>query len=219
MTLENPFFIYGNVDDGLIGIENVTVTIYNDTTDNQAQTTTSDNGYYYYNIQNFTSNGDVLKVSATYGSDSSSITQYTLDIDDRAKKIDLSITITITEDGDIEIYVGGMTDNEKIKSYCTRWDVSNYLLTVETFVDKDNANLIRENCNPGQYQRHDILTDHPQFTDLSLNNDNMIKIKPLSNLSDMREEKIIYVKSYGEHILSKNLLNIKIEGYISGSTL
>ncbi len=217
MTLENPFIVYGIVDDqNNNGLENATVTVSDGA--NSLNTTTTTDGYYYCNIQNIATDGNTINILVTYG-DLTGSDSFTLSIGDYSKAVNIEITIVVTPEGDLEIYYGGLSPTEKITCYCHRWDVDNFTITIEVTLSRAETNILRNNIVPGATKELYNILNSPTYIDSTWQNNNTLKIVPIANLNKARSEKTIFVKSYGEHVLNESLLNIKIEGYVADSSI
>ena len=119
-------------------------------------------------------------------------------------------------------YSGGALLNSlySIDCWCTRWDTSNYDVTFETFLSKSNLNTLRTHLVPGAAAEMYKVIDKPYYWDLSFKGDNTLRIVPLSGeMPNMRSQKYIIVKNLSDtpNGGSENMINVKIEGYISGS--
>lgn len=141
-------------------------------------------------------------------------------------------------DGDLLICYSSMSidANHYIDCWCSRWDVQNYNVIVETWVDKTDINTIRSHIRPGAVGELYTILGRPRFFDKSWQGKNTILLKPnkytqyektandytgdnQSSLDSMRDDTLIFVKNITEHPIGPNneFVEIKIEGYISGS--
>jgi len=124
----------------------------------------------------------------------------------------------------------GYTD--QVAGRCSRWDINEYTVTVETWLTRSELQSLRNHIVPGATEELYEILNVPKFYDKTWSNSNTLKFTPIgytkrhfgiesgendSNLPYMREEVIIYVKSIGEHVVTPEYLNVKIEGYMSGS--
>lgn len=147
-------------------------------------------------------------------------------------------TFTIYFDGDMFIYYGDMDNDSKefIDCWCSRWDVSNYSVTIETWLKKEDLNLIQNNIKPGAIGELYVILGRPRYYDSTWQEQNTLRIRPVnytsreyatdtweeegtSNLPRMRNDAIIFVKNTVSSPLegSNGLISYKIEGMISGS--
>jgi len=130
---------------------------------------------------------------------------------------------------DVLIYYSG---SRTIPARCSRWDENNYSIIFETILKKGEDELLRNYITPGAVGILFTILDEPQYYDKTFSDDNTIKLTPIdykklhfgitvennnSNLINMRKETTIYVENYGVHPLDDELMNVKIEGKISGS--
>ena len=128
-------------------------------------------------------------------------------------------------DYDLKIYYSGTA---YIEGRTSRYDQQDYSIIFETWLKKSDLNTLRDNIRPGATAELYNVLGKPRFYDKTWVADNTIRIKPNyssnnsnSNLMYMREEQVIYVKNISDSPIKggSGWLNLKIEGYISGSTL
>jgi len=143
--------------------------------------------------------------------------------------------------GDLLIYyttdIGGENPNY-IECWCSRWDASDYSITVETWIKKDDINALRNAIRPGAVGELYSILGKPKFYDKSWTYANTLTFVPLqytkkvkdeeweepfegSNLKYMRDKRTVYVKNYSEHPIvgPSQFIEIKIEAQISGGTI
>jgi hypothetical protein len=129
---------------------------------------------------------------------------------------------------DLAIYYGDYTEDQYIDCKCSRWDVQDYTMIVETWVKKSDLIRIRNNIVPGAVGELYEILGEPHFFDKTWSNENTLYISgvrnPLkmktSNLANMRSPKYMYVKNYTEHpITNTDWIEIKLEGYVSSNQL
>jgi len=106
--------------------------------------------------------------------------------------------------------------------FSKRWDVNNYDITYETFLKQTTLNILRDNIKPGAAGELYKILGRPKYYDKTWTHNNSIRIEPsgsISNLKYMRSEKYLYVKNISDSPVEgeSGWLNVKIEGYISGS--
>lgn len=125
-------------------------------------------------------------------------------------------------DKDILIYYGGMTDNECINCWCSRWDVQNYNIIIETWLKKSDLQTLRDSIRPGATGELYKILGRPRFYDKSWTGANTIKLTPNSDfqLYNMREEKLMFIKNIIDSPLEgdSGWIAVKIEGLLSGAT-
>lgn len=128
-------------------------------------------------------------------------------------------------DYDMAIYYGSGLDSNFIDCKCSRWDVSNYSVVIGTWVNKTQAQNLRSNITPSAVGELYKVLGRPTYYDKTWSEANTLRILPTlssnfmnnSTLKEMRDETLLYVKNYTEHIINENWVEIKIEGYVSGS--
>jgi len=121
---------------------------------------------------------------------------------------------------DLMIYYGLMGSSDFVGGWCSRWDVQNYSLTCETWLNKADTQSLMENIIPGATGELYQILGKPNYYDKTWTASNTIKVKshPSSNLKNMRSEKIVYVKNVTTHpITSTDWIEIKLECNISGN--
>jgi len=143
-------------------------------------------------------------------------------------------------DGDMLLYYDNQfndTSPKYIDCWCSRWDTSEYSLTLETWLKRSDVQTLQNNVKPGAVGELYKILDRPTYYDKTWSGDNTLMIVPnnytsreiatntpegnnRSYLPSMRSTKIIYVKNLTFNPVegSKGFINTKIEGYISGTT-
>jgi hypothetical protein len=102
----------------------------------------------------------------------------------------------------------------------TRFDVSNFSLVIETFLNKDDLKTLKDNVTPGAVKELYILLGKPKYYDSTWTNSNTLKLKNLGTMGgtmqNMRDEYIIYVKNLSSSPVegTSGIINVKIEGII-----
>jgi len=116
---------------------------------------------------------------------------------------------------DLRIYVSG---GSIITCPCSRWDQDNYTIIIETYLNRNQRDLLRSNIRPGAVAELYRLLGRPVYYDTSFGS-NTIKLSPVSGtrLAEMHSDTVIYVKRYSERITDANDFHVKIEAFISGS--
>lgn len=110
-----------------------------------------------------------------------------------------------------------------IKCKCSRWDVQNYNVIIETWLNKSNYEDLRDSVRPGAVGELYNILGRPRYYDKSWRSYNTLWIYPdttsNSNLKNMRDgNTLIYVKNINSSPVAgaSGWINIKIEGMISG---
>jgi len=113
--------------------------------------------------------------------------------------------------------------NFSIDCYCSRWDIDNYQVIIETWLTKSNLISLRDNIVPGAAGELYKILGKPHFYDMTWEDNNTIKLIPDINhqLSSIRNNTTLYVKNLTDNPKEgpSGWINVKIEGYISGSVL
>lgn len=129
------------------------------------------------------------------------------------------------EGRDLYIYYSSMAGDHYTLSRCSRWDVSNYQVVIETWLSKDDAETILTHTKPGAAGELFKIIDKPIYYDKTLGGKNTLMLKPNedspSTLKYMRNETLIYPRTITTHPLTytnNNWIEVKIEGYISGTS-
>ena len=125
---------------------------------------------------------------------------------------------------DINIYYDTLESPNVINCPCTRWDASEYLVTIETWMSKSQLQTLRDNITPGAADVLYNVLGSPHYIDKTWTDSNTIKISTVTNEGNifcMREEKLIFVKNISDTPIpaETNSIKVKIEGYISGGRL
>ena len=139
--------------------------------------------------------------------------------------------------GDLLIFYDSLDGTNYIDGWCSRWDVDDYTITIETWITKDELDTLMNNIVPGATGELYQILSRPYFYDQTWEGNNTIRICPnnytqhtpntdewsgdnLSNLPYMRDDTIIYVKNITTHPINfTGYIETKIEGYVSGTTL
>lgn len=126
---------------------------------------------------------------------------------------------------DLKIYYNSLTGNDFICCDCSRWDTDNYNVIIETWLTKSQLQTLRNNITPGAAGELYQILGAPTFYDQTWQGNNTIRLVPvnisLSSLYNMRNGKTIYVKDVSTSPIEgkSGYLSVKVEGYISGSSL
>ena len=129
---------------------------------------------------------------------------------------------------DLAIHYGNdLNGDDFIDCRASRWDVSNYSVTVETWVTQSQLDLIRDNTTPGAVGELYTILGRPRYYDKTWSGENTLRLLPTqssskmseSTLRNMRQETLIYPKNITTHPIvgSNGWIEIKIEGMISGT--
>jgi hypothetical protein len=107
---------------------------------------------------------------------------------------------------------------------CSRWDVSDYSVVIETWINKSGSETLKENVMPGAIGEFKAILGKPKYYDKTWTGGNTLLIHPIpssnSQLFKSRgRDSIIYVKSISDSPIrgDNGWINVKIEGNISGS--
>ena len=129
-------------------------------------------------------------------------------------------------DYDMAIYYDSLTAHQFIDCRCTRWDVSNDSIIVETFISKADSKTLKDNIVPGAVGELYKILGKKKYYDKTWTGSNTLRILPTPNnnlmknskLKSMRDDTYIFVKNYTERTSEDvDNVSIKIEGYVSGN--
>ena len=144
---------------------------------------------------------------------------------------------------DLVIYYGSRDKegNNYIEGWCSRWDIDNYNIIVETWLKKEDLQTLKNHIRPGAVKELKRVIYSPKFYDSTWGGHNTLllvpniyskwnvfvgydeneKINPPSKLKEMRSEKTVFVKNITEHTINGNdeFIEIKLEAAISGGVL
>lgn len=122
---------------------------------------------------------------------------------------------------DLQIYYSSMSGRNFINCWCTRWDVQNYNVILETFVNKTDLQSLRSNITPGATGELYTVLGRPRYYDSTWQGENTIMLSPNPEhqLSNMRNDTLIFVKNITDQPFDgpSGYINVKIEGLVSGS--
>lgn len=129
---------------------------------------------------------------------------------------------------DLAIYYDSLTGNDFIDCRCSRWDVSNYSVIVETWLKETDLQTLRANITPGAVGELYTILGRPKYYDATWAGNNTLRLLPTpssnkmnnSTLRNMRDETLIYVKNTTTNPVGADSgwINIKIEGVVSGTS-
>jgi len=127
-------------------------------------------------------------------------------------------------------------DDGYIDCWCSRWDVDNYSVTIETWLKETDFKNLMDNIKPGAVGELYTILGRPKYYDKTWSDSNSLKIIPnnakrreklnqerignnRSSLTKMRKEIIMYPKNVTSSPVkgSSGWIYTKIEGYISES--
>jgi len=224
MTLQSPFPIYGYISSSVDGswLTSATITAYGP--DGTATSTPNSSGFYYINIQSICDDGDPIGISGCYNGicSGASVAPYSLDVSDLSKQANIRIYYLYGGTKDLQIFYGDQGMSDYIDCDCSRWDVQNYNIIVETWMKKSDLQTLRDNITPQAVGELYNILGRPRFYDKTWTGGNTLKLRPNmysnSKLDRSRDDKIIYVKNITDSPLpgDNEWINVKIEGYISG---
>ncbi len=127
-----------------------------------------------------------------------------------------STTIADSIDEDVTGTVNGNSvfTERSLRCWGTRWDEDNWGVTIETFMDPCDRNILCDNIVPGAVAEQYNILDTPHYVDMTYSSGNTLIIDPVGStgLDSLRNERVIGVKSYTDTFLTKDYLSIKIEG-------
>jgi len=125
--------------------------------------------------------------------------------------------------GDLTIFYDTFANPNYISCRCSRWDVQNYNVIVETWMKKSDLQTLRNNITPQAVGELYNILGKPRYYDKTWQGNNTIKLTPNtshhSNLSKMRDgDTLIFVKNISDSPVKgpSGWINCKIEGMISG---
>jgi len=126
-----------------------------------------------------------------------------------------------------DMYISGCNEDKScyIQCWCSRWDETDWNIVIETFMNKSNLKSLLDSCRVGGVGELWYILGSHVYYDTSWEKKNTIKITPIncnnSDLYDMRDEKLLYVKSINSTPFEgdSGLLEVKIEGMVSGGSL
>ncbi|MBE3094409.1 MAG: hypothetical protein IMZ52_05210 [Actinobacteria bacterium] len=126
----------------------------------------------------------------------------------------------ILPDKDLRIYYSG---NSYVEGRCSRFDVQDYSIIVETWLKKSDFNNLNNNIRPNAVKELYKILGRPKFIDTSWQGKNTIRLSPVvgTQLHNMRNQVTGYVKNINSVPLEsdKGWLNVKLECYTSSNSL
>lgn len=122
---------------------------------------------------------------------------------------------------DLRIFFKPFTSADNICCRCSRWDISNYSFTIETWLTKTQLQTLREHIRPGATGEFYSILSNQVYYDQSWSADNTLMFSPnpnhQSNLKNMKQDSLGYVKNITTHPINKDWIEVKIECFRSGS--
>jgi len=96
----------------------------------------------------------------------------------------------------------------------SRWDEDNWGVTLEFFCNATNRNTLFSHLVPGQVTEQENILGKPTYIDTTYNSGNTLRINPLDDigLDNLRNNRVIGVKSISDTFITPDLFSIKIEG-------
>ena len=226
--LPSPYYLYGYITDkNGSGANSAVITITDTNTSETLITTSNVDGSYLEDISTIDNikNTHNITIEVTYGTQTGSAS-FTIDIlkPSEEQNITLSETAgTYTYDYDLAIYYN---DTNYVEGRCSRWDVSNYSVVVETWLSKTDMDNLINNIVPGAVGELYKILGRPTYYDQTWQSNNTIRLYPTpssnlmnnSTLHIMRDEQVIFPKNITTHPINDTpWIHIKIEGLISGN--
>jgi hypothetical protein len=227
MSLPVPYLVFGYTYYAPESkkIPSMSVTVKSITSGSQIIVYSDSVGRYTCDLRNIPScnNGDTIEVYFSH--DYSSMQSFVLNLFHGFKNIDL-YTDEYVFIGDLFIHYNITTGGiAPIRCWCNRWDVQDYLVVVETVLSKSSTQLLTNNTKPGAVGELNTILGKPRYYDKTWKKTNTIKLEPVkeheSNLKNMRNDTTIYINNITTNHLRSDtkLVNVKIEGYVSGAVL
>lgn len=96
----------------------------------------------------------------------------------------------------------------------TRWDEDSWGVTLEFFCNASTRNILFNHLIPGQITEQANILGKPTYVDTTYNSGNTLRLDPLAStgLDDLRNERVIGVKSINDTFITPDLFSVKIEG-------
>jgi len=131
-------------------------------------------------------------------------------------------------DYDLAIYYDSLSGDDFIDCRCSRWDVQNYNVILETWLKKADLQTLQSNITPGAVGELYTILGRPRYYDSTWQGNNILRLLPTpssnemnnSTLRKMRRETLVYVKNTTTNPIDgpQGWVNVKIEGMASGTT-
>lgn len=124
---------------------------------------------------------------------------------------------------DLKIFYTLNSDQDYICCHCSGWNTDGYKVIFNTVITSDEMATLRSHIVPGAVTELYNILGTPTYWDTTWSDSNTIRVVPNDNsrstLYNMREPKTIYVTELMTHPIPNGDIEIKIEGYISGTIL
>jgi hypothetical protein len=118
-------------------------------------------------------------------------------------------------------------DNDNyVEGRCSMWNVTDYTLTVDTWLKEESVKILRQHMVPGAVGELYQILGRPTYYDKTWESKNTLILKPIptsqrsrfSNLHLMRSDTVIYPKTFTEHpIETTDWIEVKIDAYVSSN--
>jgi len=119
----------------------------------------------------------------------------------------------------VDINISG--NSCSIDCWTTRWDVQNYSVIIETFMNKSDLQDLRDSMTPQATGELYTILGRPKYYDSTWSASNTLKITPTTStqMSKMRNDLVGFVKNVNDSPMGANtgLLTVKLEFLISGA--
>lgn len=123
-------------------------------------------------------------------------------------------------DFDLKIFYSG---NSYVTGRCSRFDVQDYNIIIETWLKKSDFNNLNNNIRPGATKELYKILGRPKFVDSSWQGKNTLRLVPVvgTQLHTMRNQVVVYPKSITSVPCEaeKGWLAIKIDAMTSSNSL
>jgi hypothetical protein len=120
---------------------------------------------------------------------------------------------------DLDIYYDDLLDPNVINCWCTRWDVQDNSVIIETFLNKSQVETLQDNIVPGAVSELFTVMGKTTYYDTSFGDNALLfktKKSPDSELVNMRNEFTGYIKTLTINPVKNNqYLNILLECVIA----
>jgi len=118
-----------------------------------------------------------------------------------------------------DITISGNTCS--VDCFCSRWDVQNYNVILETWMKKSDLQSLRTSITPQAVGELYTILGRPRYYDSTWQGNNTITVIPTSDtqMAKMRRQKTLFVKNISDSPIGgpSGYLNVKIECMISGT--
>jgi len=108
-----------------------------------------------------------------------------------------------------------------IQCWCSRWDVGDYGMILETWLNKSDLQSLRDSITPQAVGELFKILGRPHHYDTTWSGENTIELIPIPDrqLSNMRSKEVVFVKNITDSPVEgdKGWIHVKIECVASGS--